>query len=51
MFFVVYSRPKLRKENPGVPAKDILKMASERWETLTANEKDLWSKEATNANN
>ena len=51
MCFVVYNRPQLRKDHPDVSPKDILKIAGQKWNTLTQDEKTLWGNEASHANN
>ena len=50
MCFVVYNRPQLRKDHPEVNPKDLLKIAGQKWNTLLAEEKVLWDKEASHAN-
>ena len=50
MCFVVYNRPQLRKDHPELSPKDILKVAGQKWNTLTQEEKTLWGNEASHAN-
>ena len=50
MCFVVFNRPKLRKENPDVQPRDILKLANDKWNAQTKEEKGLWGNEAIEAN-
>ena len=50
MCFVVYNRPQLRKDHPEKSPKDILKIAGQKWNTLTDAEKQIWGNEACHAN-
>lgn len=51
MCFVVHKRPELRKQNPNVPPKDILKIAGQLWSRLSDEQKEGWGNEAEVANN
>ncbi len=50
MVFCTYTRKKIQRENPNLPAKDITSMLGRKWATSTDLEKEKWREEAEKLN-
>ena len=50
MCFVVFNRPQLRADHPDLAPKELLKLAGQKWNTLSASEKQKWTDESIVAN-
>ena len=50
MVFCTYTRKKIQRENPNLPAKDITAMLGRKWATSTDIEKEKWREEAEKLN-